>query len=370
MSDDPQKDWLDDLERRVPESLRGEPGIPRRAADERFYAREYPLHTFRALHRVYDDYKIFSHTHVREPYKDDIKATKRLSIASGRVKPRGTPVPGEDLTADIRNKALEIGGISLIGFAPYDPKYTYVEARSWVRYPTVISVVYEQDYDETQIAPNARTEIAGYKAHTRGAWAMLKLADYIRSRGYHAQVQGPFRAPGIMQHYAVAAGLGQMGANGQLLSPNFGSRSRIGQMSTDAPVTYDRPRDYGIPQFCEQCLVCVNRCPGRALSRERIWWRGVFKFKAASSRCMPILVRKGYDNCSICVRTCPIQKYGYERVMAHWAATGEVLGKGTEDLEAYTLPDKGYFPPGKRPIYTREELATPGVATNRGDEDA
>ncbi len=367
---DPQKEWLDEVEARVPADLRGEPGIPRRPADERFYAREYPLHSFRSLHTIYDNHKIFSHTHIREPYKEDIKQTKHLAIASGRVRPPGKPVPGEDVTADIRHKALEIGGISLIGFNPYDPKFTYVEARSWVRYPTVISIVYEQDYEDTQVAPNARTEMAGYKAHTAGAWAMLKLAEYIRSRGYHAQLQGPFRSAGIMQHYAVSAGLGQMGANGQLLSPSFGSRSRLGQMSTDAPVTYDQPRDFGTPQFCEKCQVCVGRCPGRALSKERIWWRGVFKFKAASGRCMPILVRKGYDNCSICVRSCPIQKYGYDRVMAHYVETGDVLGKGTDELEGYTLPDKGYFGPGKRPIYTREELATPGVYGNRGDLDA
>ena len=108
----------------------------------------------------------------------------------------------------------------------------------------------------------------------------------------------------------------------------------------------------------------MSRCPGRALPKERIIWRGITKFKAAATRCAPILTK--YNNCSICVKTCPIQKYGYETVMNHYQATGEVLGKGTNDLEEYTLPDKGYFPSGKLPIFTKEELKTPGIYHNRG----
>ena len=46
-------------------------------------------------------------------------------------------------------------------------------------------------------------------------------------------------------------------------------------ITTDAPVTYDEAVDYGIHKFCEVCQVCVNRCPGRALMRDKVWWRGV-----------------------------------------------------------------------------------------------
>jgi hypothetical protein len=38
-------------------------------------------------------------------------------------------------------------------------------------------------------------------------------------------------------------------------------------------------------------------------------------------------------------------------VMDHYIDTGEVLGKSSPNLEGYTLPDKGYFPPGKLPTF-------------------
>ena len=77
---------------------------------------------------------------------------------------------------------------------------------------------------------------------------------------------------------------------------------------TDANVTYDQPIDYGIHQFCQVCQVCVNRCPGRALMPEKVWYRGVEKNKLVFKRCRPVMAR--YLGCGICMKVCPIQKYG------------------------------------------------------------
>ena len=107
----------------------------------------------------------------------------------------------------------------------------------------------------------------------------MDLADYIRGLGYHAQVHNALANTAVYLPMFVAAGLGQMGANGQLLSPHFGSRARLMMITTDAQVTYDEPVDYGVNALCTVCQVCVNRCPGRALLRENVWWRGTQKFK-------------------------------------------------------------------------------------------
>ena len=46
-------------------------------------------------------------------------------------------------------------------------------------------------------------------------------------------------------------------------------------------------------------------------------------------------------------------------VMEQYVATSEVLGKGTDNLEGYTLPDKGYFGPGEKPHFNREFFRIP-----------
>ena len=58
-----------------------------------------------------------------------------------------------------------------------------------------------------------------------------------------------------------------------------------------------------------------------------------------------------YLGCGICMKVCPVQKYGLKNAMEHYAETGQVLGKGTHDLEGYTLEGKGYFGPGELPIF-------------------
>jgi len=122
-------------------------------------------------------------------------------------------------------------------------------------------------------------------------------------------------------------------------------------VTTDANVTNDEPVDYGIHAFCQVCQVCVNRCPGRALMRDKIWWRGLEKNKLYFKRCRPVMAR--YLGCGICMKTCPIQKYGLKNVMDHYAETGQVLGKGTHDLEGFELEGKGYFGPGELPVFDR-----------------
>ena len=156
----------------------------------------------------------------------------------------------------------------------------------------------------------------------------------------------------------VEAGLGQLGANGQLLSPHFGSRSRLMIISTNAPVTYDKPVDYGIHKFCEQCQVCVNRCPGRALVKEKVWWRGVEKHKLMYERCRPVMAM--YEGCGVCMKVCPIQRYGMAPVMEHYVETGEILGKNTDNLEGYTFEERGgYFGPGELPKFDRSFFEIP-----------
>ena len=338
----------------VAEDLTTVPGIPLREADVAFYSREYPLETQnieKAADRewvwtVYTD-EILKyrkhHDEVNEPLVEAARTT-------GDIEPTGTPEAGKDVTEEIRLKARELG-FGEAGFTRYDRKYAYVSKKSWVKYEHAICLALEQNYTQTQTIPSLEAEFAHFGTYeTEGALA-LELADYIRDLGYHAQVHSPNDNSAAYIPMFVAAGLGQLGANGQLLSPHFGSRARLMIITTDGPVTYDKPVDYGLHKFCQICQVCVNRCPGRALVKEKVWWRGAEKNKLVYDRCRPVMAR--YEGCAVCMKVCPIQRYGAKPVMEHYIATGEVLGKGTANLEGYTLRDKGYFGPGELPQFDR-----------------
>ena len=344
----------------VPEELETVPGVVQNPKEVDFYSREYPLES-QAVDMTADRDWVWSvyTDEVLEHRREHDRLNRPIIAASkdtGDIEPTADPVAGRDVTGDIREKAREMG-FGEVGFTALDRRYVFKFKRDWVKFPHAICLAWEQDYEPTQTAPSIEAEGPHHGVYrTMGAVA-LELADYIRGLGYHAQVHSPNDNSGAYIPMFVAAGLGQLGANGQLLSPHFGSRARIMIISTDAEITYDQPVDYGIHAFCSICQVCVNRCPGRALMRDKVWWRGVEKHKLIYRRCRPVMAR--YEGCAVCMKVCPVQRYGMKAVMDHYVETGSVLGKGTHLLEGYSIRDMGYFGPGELPRFNNEFFQIP-----------
>jgi ferredoxin len=292
---------------------------------------------------------------------------------TGDLQPTGTS-SGQDVTQLIRDKAVEMGYLD-VGFTDHDVRFIYQDRKDHVKYPNAVCLALEQDFEETQTAPSMAAEHGHYGTYEVQAPMGLRMVDYILSLGYHAQLHGPSNHSAATIPMFVAAGMGQLGANGQLLTPHAGARCRLQIITTDAPVSFDEPVDYGLHAFCQVCQVCVNRCPGRALMREKIWWRGVEKNKLIYKRCRPVMSR--YEGCAICMKVCPINKYGAKAVMEHYIETGQVLGKGTHDLEGYTLHDEstgkyvtGYFGPGELPTFDADFFKIPsGTRENAALEE-
>ena len=345
---------------KIAEELETAPGAIQTPTDVDFYSRMYPLESPQYQNSGDTEWE-------RSVWSEEIiearnvwyKENEPYILAaqfSADLQPTANPTPGKDITQEIRAKARELG-FGEIGITKLDRRYVYKDTLDWVKYPHAICLAYEQDYEPSQTAPSVAAEGQHFGIYRRMSAAAIVLGDFIRSLGYHSQDHGGMHNTSAYIPMFVEAGLGQLGANGQLLSPHFGSRARLMLVTTDAPVTYDKPVDYGITAFCQVCQVCVNRCPGRALMRDKVWWRGVQKHKLIYKRCRPVLGR--YDGCAVCIKTCPVQRYGMKNVMGHYVATGQVLGKGTHLLEGYTMGEKGYFGPGELPHFTNEFFRLP-----------
>jgi len=347
----------------IPEDLMTVPGIPVRQNEVDFYSREYPIESQNidmSADRQWATTVLTPEAYAHRKEHEQLNAPLvEAARHTGEIEPTGTPNLDVDpavLTETIRQKARDMG-FAEVGFTYLNRDYIYKSKKRWVRFDHVMCLAMEQEYEPTQDIPSMAAEHTHFGTYrTEGAVA-LELADWIRSLGYHAQIHSPNDNSGAYIPMFVQAGLGQLGANGQLLSPHFGSRARIMMISTDAPVVYDEPIDYGIHKFCQVCQVCVQRCPARALMKEKIWYRGVEKNKLIYKRCRPVMAR--YLGCGICMKVCPIQKFGLQAVMEHYIETGEVLGKGTHQLEGYTLEDKGYFGPGELPTFDPEIFDMP-----------
>ncbi|MBV6757406.1 reductive dehalogenase domain-containing protein [Rhodococcus opacus] len=267
------------------------------------------------------------------------------------------------LTEAMKREAARLG-LAAVGVTAYDIKYNYAEYHGLAVGDTIIVGIVEQNFDSTQMCPSLRSEKAALSAYAGLEDRMRLLAEWIREQGYAARAEG-FVGESMVIPYAVQAGLGQLGLNGQLLTPNAGSRCRIEVMSTDAPFLHDTPVDFGIEGVCDKCQICVRRCPAGAIPAIRKESRGVVKAKLNTKRCLPVMGKTA--GCSVCMKVCPVQRYGLPAVLQEFEATGRVLGKDTDDLEGFDWPlDGRHYGPGERPRLAPEVFETPGFEFDPG----
>jgi epoxyqueuosine reductase QueG len=287
-------------------------------------------------------------------YLRGIRDLERTAAAEpARAAPARSPRELSDL---IRAEAHRIG-LTSVGFTAFDPRYAYVEKRGGYDEGSVIVCVLEEDFDAEQRAPSRRHERATFEAYTEIFAMMARLARFVHGLGFRAQphdIEGPV----MYIPLAAQAGLGQMGYNGQLLTPGAGARNILAAITTNAALAHDEPVDYGIPGICSQCRVCIRRCPVGALPGAPSEHRGVTKTKLKTERCLPVVAQA--DGCAVCAKTCPVQRYGLSAVLAHLDATGEILGKGSAELETFEWPlDGRAYGPGEKPRVNSAELLHP-----------
>ncbi len=235
--------------------------------------------------------------------------------------PRPDP---KDLKQKIKSYALS-EGFALCGVTLLDRRF--VTSGNDEKFPYGVAVVLgiEMRKEFLSQAPNYRLrQYPDYDAYRRAGMRIHRVGNFIRNQGVSCSVRIPFDGAVVYPPHAVLAGLGELGALGCVVTPEFGTRQRWGLITVDADLPLDEPKDYGIAEFCEKCLLCVRKCPGKAIPEEPMWWRGVYKRKLNDLKCWTFFT--GWHTCAICMNACPFHRYGYPAVMEHHERTGEVLG--------------------------------------------
>lgn len=352
----------------VPTKLRGSVGIQRNPVEEQRAFKAAPLPDFTQLNAPAIRWAIARGWGFLIPTAPRTMRAMTRALRVGRREPAQADPSPEDVTERIRREAVRLG-LSAIGFARHDPRYTFAEFADQ-QDETIIVCISEQDWEATQTAPSLRAERAAFRSYADVIGKAADLARFVQDLGFRARPHPGVGGEGVVIHYGVEAGLGQLGLNGQLLTPQAGSRARISLMSTNAKVVYDQPVDYGIEAICDECQLCVRRCPVGAIPKARREHRGITKAKIKTERCFPTVAQA--HGCAICMKVCPVQRYGLDPVREHLHETGEIMGKGTDELEGYPWPVDGrYYGSGDKPALKATFINPPdfpGVATPRSAE--
>ena len=213
--------------------------------------------------------------------------------------------PARELADEVEVFALSHEADAL-GIARMDPLYVF-EGYA-IDHPWVIVLALAHNYERLKEVPSDETNGIGVvdvgDQYARGTRSSYALANWIRSQGYSANpYPGPMAGALLLIPPAIAAGLGELGKHGSLISRKFGSGVRLAGVTTDMPLVATAQDRFGADEFCSTCKVCTNACPPGAISEQKQLVRGVERWYVDFDKCIPFFAESA--SCGICIAECP-----------------------------------------------------------------
>ena len=145
-------------------------------------------------------------------------------------------------------------------------KYPDAAIDRWCKPPAESMFFYQsvQAYMTNIVIPMIQFRL--YRFLEKGGYLAVPVSPsgFFRYRDYK-EMKGGFIADFSHRHAAVAAGLGELGLQGLVLSPEYGARQRLASVITNAPLKPDPLYD-GDP-LCDQCGECLKACPVQAFHK-------------------------------------------------------------------------------------------------------
>jgi len=208
-------------------------------------------------------------------------------------------------------RAAKLSGASLTGVCKLNRDWLYLDVDVPDNFENVIVMAVEMDADGTATSPAAPAGVATGIGYSKMAFILACMGEFIRNLGYEAIQCGNDTALSIP--LAIDAGLGELGRNGLLITPQYGPRVRICKILTDLPLEPDKPVEFGVKEYCKKCKLCAEHCEADAISMEdepsfEITCRsnnpGALKWYVDVERCYLYWCENGID-CSTCIKVCP-----------------------------------------------------------------
>lgn len=224
----------------------------------------------------------------------------------------------------IIKKAAHFLGADLVGICGIHPSWVYSHEYNMItseHYPTEVPVecknaivmAVEMDYESIRTSPTSVAGAATGLGYSRMAYLAHMVAIFVRGLGYRAIPCGNDTALSVP--LAMAAGLGETGRNGLLVTEKYGPRVRLCKVFTDLPLEYDSYHPLGVEEFCKTCKKCADNCPAKAIPHSDKTKEGpnisshsgVLKWYINAEKCYAYWIRNRMD-CTNCIMVCPFNK--------------------------------------------------------------
>jgi reductive dehalogenase len=175
------------------------------------------------------------------------------------------------------------------------------------QFPNIVVITTAWDYEKIQAHRHHIGDAAYHVSQMRAQVVLKAMEGYIRELGYTA-----LRGVANPQAAGLAAGVGELGRNGLVISEKYGARIHMPDpIVTDLPLVADEPIDIGVEDFCKVCRKCAITCPTNSISFEdKVVHNGIQKYKIKWETCYRLrpYVHEHWGSCLTCVTVCPFTK--------------------------------------------------------------
>ena len=149
------------------------------------------------------------------------------------------------------------------------------------------------------------------RGYMRGAFIAGVMGAHLRRLGYSSRAHTNAESDILHIPATLLAGLGELSRIGELvLNPFIGPRSKSVLLTTDLPLAFDQPIDFGLQSVCNMCLKCARECPCNAIPfGPKVMFNGYEIWKPDVEKCGKYrLTNMKGSACGRCMKTCPYNR--------------------------------------------------------------
>ena len=149
------------------------------------------------------------------------------------------------------------------------------------------------------------------RGYMRGAFIAGVMGAHLRRLGFSSRAHTNADSDILHIPATLLAGLGELSRIGELvLNPFIGPRSKSVLLTTDLPLSFDQPIDFGLKSVCNMCLKCARECPCNAIPfGPKVMFNGYEIWKPDVEKCGKYrLTNMKGSACGRCMKTCPYNR--------------------------------------------------------------
>jgi epoxyqueuosine reductase QueG len=240
-----------------------------------------------------------------------------------------------ELVDDLKTYLLDLGASS-VGYTQVPERWIF--RNKAILHTNAIVLTMEMDKPRIDTAPSQDGLEAVLEIYRDLGWIANKGADYLRKRGYSAHAGHPLMGLALYPPLAQMAGLGWMGANGLIVTPEHGPRVRLATIFTSIEnLPFSTHNDHQwVEEYCAACQICIRKCPVEAIMpKPQRHGNGQITY-VINERCFPYF--SDYFGCSVCIAVCPFNHSPYERLKQHFLKAEGVDTHEYTELEQQQVP--------------------------------